>query len=306
MKIVKWAIVAVVVLVVLGLAVFWFALDRIVRRTVETQATASLQTQTTLGAASVAPVRGKVALSDLKISSPPGYSADHIFTLGDVNVAVSYGELRQDPIRVESISLKDPVITIEQKDLKTNIQALMDRIPKGPETPASGEERPMHLVISTLTVENPTVVLRPGLPGLPQELKLSLPTLTMKDVGQGEGANNGAAIKDVVMLVLTDVAAKAADSDKLPPELRQLLNVDVKQLTARLKDELNVQVEKITSDLTKKLGDNLGSAVTDLIKHPEGSATTQPAPSLEQSLGGLLNRSTKKSAPTTRPASKKK
>lgn len=304
MKIIKWAILAVVLVVVIGLAAFWFALDRIVRRTVETQATASLLTPTTLGGASVAPVRGKVSLADLKISNPPGYSADHIFTLGDANLAVSYSELRQDPIRVDTISLKDPVITLEQKDLKTNIQALMDHLPKGEETPASGNAHPIHLVISTLTLENPTVVLRPGFPGLPQEMKLSLPTLTMKDVGQGEGNKNGAAIKDVVMLVLTTAASKAADSDQLPPELRQLLNLDVKQLTARMQDELKIQVQKVSSDLTKKLGDNLGTTVTDILKNPN-AASTNPAQSLEQGLGSLLNKSPKKSTPTTRPAKAK-
>ena len=55
MKIIKWAVLAVVLLVLIGLGVFWFTLDRIVRGTVETQATASLQTPTTLGGASVSP-----------------------------------------------------------------------------------------------------------------------------------------------------------------------------------------------------------------------------------------------------------
>lgn len=301
MKIIKWAVLAVVLLVVIGLAVFWLTLDRIVRRTVETQATASLLTPTTLGGASVAPIRGKVQLDDLKIASPPGYSADHIFTLGDVKLAVSYGELRQDPIRVDTISLKEPVITLEQKDLKTNIQAMMDRLPKGEETPASGNEHPIHLIISTLTVENPTVVLRPGFPGLRQEMRLKLPTLTMKDVGQGEGNKNGAAIKDVVMLVLTEVASKAADSDQLPPELRQLLNLDVKQLTARMQDEVKIQVQKVSSDLTKKLGDNLGSAVGDILKNPN-AATSNPTQSLEQGLGSLLSKPKKQ--PATKPSRK--
>ncbi|HZZ43752.1 MAG TPA: hypothetical protein VFE58_12510 [Tepidisphaeraceae bacterium] len=284
MKIVKWVVGIIVVLLVLALGIFWFELDQIVRRTVETEATQSLQTQTTLGSASVAPIRGKVELADLKIASPPGYSAGDIFTLGDAKVAVSYGQLRQDPIRVETISLNEPVIVLEQKDLKTNIQAMMDRLPKGDDTPASGDAQAMHLIIGDLTIEKPTVILRPGFPGLAQEIKLTLPTIEMKDVGSGEGNKNGAAIKDVVMLVLTEVASKAADSDQLPPEVRELLNVDVKSLAAKMKDQLQVQVEKI--------GGNI-------LSNPKGTISNTEQ-KLQQGIGGLFN-----GRPASRPAKRK-
>ena len=96
----------------------------------------------------------------------------------------------------------------------------------------------LHGVDLTVEPGQPTVLLRPGFPGLPSELKLTLPDLDMKDIGTADNNNNGAAIKDVVMLVLTEMASKAADSDQLPPELRQLLSLDTKQLTARLKQAL--------------------------------------------------------------------
>jgi hypothetical protein len=304
MKLIKWALLAVVLLVVVAVGIFFYALDGVVRRTVESQATKSLDTPTTLGGASVSPFRGKVSLDDLKIANPPGYAADHIFTLGDVKVAVTYGQLRNDPVRIDTLSLKEPVVTLEQKDLKTNIQALMDRLPKGEEQPTADNKQPLHLIIGDLTVENPTVVLRPGLPGLSQEIKLSLPTINMKDVGTGPNNQNGAAIKDVVMLVLTEIASKAADSDQIPPELRQLLNLNVNQLATQLKTQLNVQLDKVSQDLSQKLGGELGSTVGDVLKNPQ-SATTNPSQLLEKGLGGLLNEKPKaKAKPATRPARK--
>lgn len=299
MKILKWVLLGLVAVVIIGLVVFWVTLDRVVRRTVEAQATKSLATQTTLDGASVAPIRGKLALDDLKIDSPAGFTAEHILTLDGVNMEVSYGELRQDPVRVSSVRIKQPTLVLEVKDLtKTNIQALMDQIPKGPEP--TGEEKPVNLIIGTLAVEDATVLVRPGIQGLPQEIKLTLPTLQMTDVGTGEGNQNGAAIKDVVMLVLTEMASKAADSDQIPPELRQLLALDVKQLTARLQQELNVQIEKVSQELGKKLGGELGTVVGDVLKDPK-AATTNPSAAIEQGLGALLKDRAK---PTTRPVRK--
>lgn len=281
-KIIKWTVGGLVLVIIIGAGIFWFSLNRIVRSAVESQASSSLAVKTTLGGADVSPLGGKVALDDLKIASPAGFTAENILTLAEAKVGVKYGELRDDPIRIDTISLKQPTVVLEQRDLKTNVQALMDGLPKTDTAPANKE--PMKVIIGDLTIENPTVVLRPGFPGLSQEIKLTLPTIDMKNIGRGEGNQNGAAIKDVVMLVLTQITSKAADSDQLPAELRGLLNLDVKSLAAKMKDQLNVQVEKISEDLTKKIGGDLGSMLNG-----SGNATTQPKEMIQKGLDSLLN-----------------
>src|SRR6185436_14361427 len=106
-------------------------------------------------------------------------------------------------------------------------------------TPPTGEERkegePIKLIINDLSVNDATVAIRPGLgmAGMKEEYTLTVPSVQMKNVGSGEGNQNGAAIKDVVMLVMTELANKAKDSDQLPPELKQLLNLNVDQLKAQ-------------------------------------------------------------------------
>ena len=46
--------------------------------------------------------------------------------------------------------------------------------------------------------------------------------MAMKNIGTGEGAENGAAVKDVVMQVITAMAANAANSNQIPDELKNL------------------------------------------------------------------------------------
>ena len=83
----------------------------------------------------------------------------------------------------------------------------------------------------------------------------------MKNIGNANGAQNGAAIKEVVTTLITQMAAKAADSDKLPPEIRALLSGDLNsvqdKLTAAAKEQLNSAAAKLEGKLPGELGNVL-------------------------------------------------
>src|SRR5688500_20298617 len=71
----KWALVLVLLRLIGGGLFVYFSLDRIVKRTVETQATAQLNLKTELDGAHVSLLGGQVSLDDLRIASPEGFSA---------------------------------------------------------------------------------------------------------------------------------------------------------------------------------------------------------------------------------------
>ena len=77
----------VLLLIAIGAGVYFY-LDRIVKTTIETQATSSLSLQTTLNSASLALLGGKVNLSQLQIGSPKGFTAPHMFEMGNLGVLV--------------------------------------------------------------------------------------------------------------------------------------------------------------------------------------------------------------------------
>src|SRR5204862_5469499 len=131
----------------------------------QSQATQQLGVQTTLGGASVSIFGGNLGLKELEISSPQGFSAPRIFTLGGTDVDVSLGQLRKDPVHVQSVSIRQPMLVIEQSNGKFNFKALMDQMPQGPQqtdkTP-DGKE-PLKLIIDTLSVNDAQVVVKPGI-----------------------------------------------------------------------------------------------------------------------------------------------
>ncbi|HVT91083.1 MAG TPA: AsmA family protein [Tepidisphaeraceae bacterium] len=279
MKKLKWIGGGVVLLIIVAVVVVFLMLNGIVRSVVETQATSSLNLQTTLGGANVSLLGGSLGLSDLQIASPKGYEAPRMFTLDGVKVGVSVGHLRADPIAVDQIVVDKPHLVIEQSGGKFNFQTLMDQPSAQPaenDKPATGTReagQPIRLIINDLKINNAVVVIRPGIPGLSKEINVPIPSVELKDIGTADGNKNGVAIKQVVMLAITALAQKATELGDLPPEVKQLLSLNVDQVKQQVTAVVNKQVGKITSEITKQLPGDVGKDA--------GKA-------IEKGLGGLL------------------
>ena len=291
-KSIKWIALGVVAVVVIAVVIVYFNLSGIVRRTVETQASASLNVPTKVGGASVSLFGGSLGLNEIQVSSPQGFSAPQMFALNDLDVDVSYGNLRKDPITIDQIVIDKPKLVIEQSGGKFNFKALMDQQPKQPDDGAE----PMKVIIQDLQVKDAAVTLRPGIPGLSEEINIPIPSFELKQIGTGEGANNGAAVKEVVMLLVTTMAGKASESDKLPPEVQLLLKGDVESLA---RDVAAKYGEKALGELKKNLPPEVGNVVGGVL-----DATKQgkdPGKAVEEGLKGLLKPGEKSDkSPTTK------
>lgn len=276
LKTLGWVVVAVVVAVLIGIVALLMNLNRIVRSGVETASTASLGLRTTLDAAHVSLLGGAVDLSRFQVASPPGFASPHFLDISRIGLQVSYGELRNNPIRVGTLELQQPRLVLEQKDGKFNLKAVFDTLP--PSDPAA---QPPNLIISTIRVTSPQVVIKPGIPGLSQELNLTLPDVTLTEIGTGPEAENGVAIRKAVLLVAADLARSAANSDKLPPELRLLLQTDLGNLRQRLGETARQMADQARQQL-----ENAGGNVRDAA----GRAVEDAQRAVEEGVGGLLNR----------------
>jgi uncharacterized protein involved in outer membrane biogenesis len=268
-------LVLVSLLVVAGV-IATLSLDGILKRTVEKESSSSLKLSTILDRAHLSLFGGTVHLNRLAISSPQGFSAPHMLELAEGDLAVRYGQLRQDPIHVQSLTLRQPRLVIEQSNGAVNFKAAMDRMPPS----HSSAEKPVKLVIDDLKIENAQVVIHPGLPGVRQEITVPVPSIALKNVGSGRGSQNGAAIKDVAMVVMTALAGAAAQSGSLPPELKAVLQLNVAQVAGKLGAEAQKQ---IAAAIPGELGNKLGKLAAD----PEALAK-DPTKALPGDVGGIL------------------
>jgi len=291
MKIFKWIVIAVVLLLVVGIIVLFASLNHIVKSTVETQGSEQLKVPTTLDGVSLGLFKGTVDLNNFNVGSPPGFNAPHMLSLGGLSVDTGgIMQLRKEPIHVSNIRIDQPKLVIEFVGREVNFKKLLDNLPSNPDQnpPSTAEKKPTKLVIDDLQVNNAQVTVRgldqlnqiPGmskLGNIPAEVNLTIPSIDVKNSGNADGANNGAAIKDVVSTLITQMAAKAADSDKLPPEVRALLSGNLDAVKDKLTAAANAELQKYTA----KLGDELKA------KLPAGIPASLPS-----NLGGILNKAT--------------
>ena len=248
-KVLKWTLIVVPLMLIIAVVVLLLCLDGILRQQVQTQATASTKLNTTLGSASISLLGGEVKLGDLKIGSPQGFQAPTMFQLKGVHVAVNYSELSKKPIKITSIVIDNPHLILEQSGGKLNVQAAMDQMPpSGPST--------LTMIIGELQVNNTTVTLRPGVPMLPAEIVTVLPSVTLRNIGNGDGNQNGAAIKDVLKLVLDEIVKKANESGKLGTS--GLLNINPEDLGRNVKTQADQAVKDAQQKLDAGLKNILG------------------------------------------------
>jgi uncharacterized protein involved in outer membrane biogenesis len=277
MKYLKWTVIGIVVLIVVVVLGVWLGLDSVVRSEVQSQATSSLNLETTLAFANVSIFGQSLSLKDMQIASPKGFSAPKMFTLGGVKVDVSISNLRSDPIIIDQVTIDKPYFVIEQANGKFNFRVLSKTSKKPAETPPPSSDgkrpagAPIHVIIHDLQINNPQVALRPGIPGLSSEIDIPIQSFDLKDIGSGNGAKNGVAMREVFMQVMTALAQKTTESNALPPEVKDVLSLNV----GAVQQELQQQV-------TQQLG-NLGKGV-----QIGGDAGKNAGDAISKGLGGLL------------------
>ena len=120
----------------------------------------------------------------------------------------------------------------------------------------------MKLIIDQININGAVVAFKAGIPGLDKELEIPIPSLVLKNLGNADGAQNGLALKDVVVQVITGMVAAAADSDLLPAPVKALLKGNLADVAAQMGDVLKNQVGAEIG----KLGDGAGKAAGDILK----------------------------------------
>src|SRR5215470_269984 len=154
MKPVRRTLVVLVSLLVVAGAIAYFAFDGILKRAVEKESSNSLKLSTTLNSARLSLFGGKVNLNRLRIASPKGFSAPHMLELRDIDLAVRYGQLREDPITVQSLTLDQPRLVIEQSNGALNFKKAVEGMPASERS----SEKPIKLIIDELKIQEAQVV----------------------------------------------------------------------------------------------------------------------------------------------------
>ena len=236
---------AVILLLVIGVVVLYFSFDSIVKKTVEVEGTNQLKVATTLGGVSLGLVKGTVDLTDFTLGSPAGFTAPRMMSIGELRVdSGGISNLRGKPVHINTIDLENPFLVVEEVNNKLNFKAMMENLPSSPDQKAkpAAQSDQTKLVIDSLTVNGASVQLDVSVAMIKKHFDVKLPAFTMKNIGNADGKNQGADIKDVVTAVLTQMVNNAAKDAGVPVDVQGLLSGNLDSVKDKLTDAAKQQL----------------------------------------------------------------
>ncbi len=284
LKKIKWIVLGLFVLLLIGVTILLLFLDAIIKSAVQTQGTEQLKVTTTLDGVDLSLLRGTLKLVDFSIGSPQGFNAPKMMSLGGLDLDTGgVMALRNEPIHIPAIRISQPQLVIEQSGGKLNFKVLLDQLPGGSTHGASSPPPPsspstsgngVKLIIDDLTMSGASVVIRPGIPGVKDEITLSIPAIEVKNIGNADGNQNGAAIRDVVATLITQMVGQTVQSGQLPPEVKLLLSGNI--TSANVENAAKNEIQNVAQQLGGNKPIHAKSIEKDFLNQLTGP-TSQPA-----------------------------
>lgn len=213
-------LVALVVIVIVAIGLFG---GKMVRAGVEVGATKALNVPVTLESASLSLLAGKLELKGLQVSNPPDFQHEKLLTMGRAKVDVSLASLTSDTVEIEDMIFDDVSLVIEQKGLKTNLQTILDSLPKpdeeDEEEPTEEKEKPAkNLRIANLEIRNVEVKAKLlPIPGKLDTVTFKLAPIKMTDLGSDDKMTVAKLASEILVAIAKGVAGQAGDL--LPDEI---------------------------------------------------------------------------------------
>ncbi len=214
----KRIVIGIVIIVVAALLVLLIAPGRVVRIGVEKGGTFALGVPVHLKGAGLQLLRGMIDLKGLEVGNPKGYTTKSAIEVDRIAVHAPLRNLFGAKPRIESITVEQPAVTLEQCITGSNLSDLMNNAGK-----PKGRDEGKKIIIGSLRIVAARVTVAAKLAGAPMGI-INLPTIELKELG-GEGGN-GVTIAQTMALALRDIvqAAVANGGGLIPGDLNKSLS----------------------------------------------------------------------------------
>jgi hypothetical protein len=273
MKIVLRSLVVLVLLVVAALVAAVLGIDSIARTAVEKGGTYALGVDTKLAKADIGLFAGKTELGGLTVANPPGFETTPFLGLGHAQLAVTLSSLRSDVVEVPLFSLSDVAILLQKREGKTNYGVILDNLKRFESGQPPPEQKPQpkgegkRFVIRKIEIKNVSadIDLLP-IGGEATRAKVTIPSITLENVGTAEG---GASVSEIVSKVVKALlqATLEAGGKVVGPELLADLKGKLNDLgleAIHVGGDVQSEIEKVSPELGKKAGEVLKGVDKDL------------------------------------------
>lgn len=238
----------VLVLIVVGLGVLYFSLNRVIRSVVETYGPQATKSEVRLGSVSVSPFSGDASLSNLVVGNPQGFKTPSALTLEAMHVSLDVGSVLSETVAIREIIISAPEITYELGPGGSNLAVLQKNVEafrgggaeegeQAPPAPQGGKK----VTIDRLRVERAKLLVSAA-PVQTEPVILTLPDIELKNLGKGTQGTSLAAAAEQLLEEINRQAAKAVAS------------VDIKGLAEKSRKEAEGAAGGIGEKLKGLLG----------------------------------------------------
>lgn len=199
MKLLKLAVLGLVMLLVGVYFVLAYALGSVVKAGVNNFGPRLTQTKVELAGADLSPLTGSGTLTGLAVDNPKGWTAGRAFYLGKVSIDLEPMSVLGDHIVINELIIDQPEFAYETKIFSSNIKDLLKNIEQftgsgGPE-PTTPDGKPIRFVVMKFRMTNGKATLGAAGAAMP----VPLPPISLDDLGVAEGGITADQLAGVVM-----------------------------------------------------------------------------------------------------------
>jgi len=284
----RLAIAGAVVALLVALPLLY--LDSLAQSILESGASQTFGTQTTLGSVSLGLVSGRVGIGDLRVRNPEGWQANYFFTIGEGRFGIGLSELLAPEVEVPELILEDVHLSLERSPGGSNYGTILSHRKQGPPPPPDAEAR--RFVIRDVRIRKVEADLRFDGPGAAdRELEVRIPEIRLRNLGSdSEGGMLvsqmwSTVLRGVLVAVVRESGGAAGFITRdLAGGLARVGNVPVEIIGAVTSQggELAVEAGRTAGE---KLGEAAGGVVDDA-----GELGDAAGDAVRRGLGGLLDR----------------
>lgn len=216
----KYGLIGLIVIVIVGLVALTLSIDSIVKSSIEDIGSEMTGTPVTVDGVSISPFSGQGTISGFRVANPDGYSETYAVEIGELSIEMDVMSLFSDEIIVRQIRVLSPMIYVEQQLPENNIQEILNHVNSVDAYEASDSEMMIeHFVLQDGRVDLYTEV------GGERSASVEIETVEMHDIGDGRDA-----VENIIQRIADEVgervlrAAVESGGEQIRDALRDLFN----------------------------------------------------------------------------------
>lgn len=245
------SVIALIVLLILGVAGALYFLGAIVKKGVESTGPKITRTTVKLDSATLSIFSGHGELKDFLVGNPEGFSSPSAVRAGSVAVGVQPGSVFSDKVVVRSVRVVGPEITFEGTLAGNNLSKILANI-RGTEekdkqaTTKKEQSSSKKLQVDDFLITGGKIHLTTSLLG-GQSATLILPEIHLTNLGQGKDGITASELAERVFRVIVEETVRQVGESSIGKSLPDV----TKQIPGAATQQVD-KVKRGLEDLLKK------------------------------------------------------